>query len=109
VSTGLILACSSTAWATPDSLKSFKTAYPAAKASCKICHENAVGKKGDLNVYGAALQTSKGGPGKALKLTDKDIKAIEKDDADHDGVSNGDEIAAGTPPGEAAAGSPKTE
>ena len=105
LSVGLILALGSTAWATMDNLKTYKAAYPGKPATCKTCHQGAVGKKGDLNAYGTALQTSKGGPGKALKLTTEDVKAVEKGDADHDGVSNGDEIAAGTPPGETAPGS----
>jgi predicted CXXCH cytochrome family protein len=96
------------AWATIDSLKSFKAAYPGkdAKAySCKVCHQNAVGKKGDLNAYGLALQKLKGA-GKALKLTVEDYKAIEKDDVDGDGVSNLDEINGGKSPGDPKASLP---
>src|SRR3989338_1798525 len=65
------------AWATVDNLKVYKQAFPdkAAKASCKTCHEGAIGKKGDLNAYGLALQKLKG-PGNALKLTEADIRAV---------------------------------
>lgn len=92
------------AGATTDDLKSFKQAYPGkdAKAySCKVCHLGAVGKKDEHNAYGLALQALKG-PGKALKLTKKDYRAIENDDADGDGASNLDEINAGTWPGDPA-------
>lgn len=68
-----------------------KKAYPSAKGiSCKTCHQNAIGRGGDLNPYGAALQKKK-----------MDFKAIEADDSDGDGVSNGKEFEAGTPPGAA--------
>lgn len=60
-----------------------------AKAKCKICHT----KGAELNAYGQAL---KGKPKTAASL-----KAIEKLDSDKDGVSNIDEIKAGTLPGDA--------
>src|SRR3989338_8144404 len=50
------------AHATIDNLKSYKQAYPGkdAKAySCKVCHQGAIGKKGDLNAYGLAQQALK--------------------------------------------------
>ena len=74
-----VLSLGSAAWATLDNLKAYKQAYPdkAAKATCKTCHTDAVGKKGNLNAYGQTLQTSKSA-GKALKLTADDIKAAEK-------------------------------
>ncbi len=99
---GLMAACalSEPAWATIDNLKSFKAAYPGkdAKAySCKVCHQGAMGKKGNLNAYGLALQKLKG-PGKALKLTGEDYKAVEADDADGDGAANVQELQGGTDP-----------
>ena len=83
----IALSAAGPAWATGDNLKSVKQAYPNAKTiSCKTCHQNPVGRATDLNPYGLALQASKGGPGKAKKLTVDDYRAIEKDDADKDGV-----------------------
>ncbi len=101
VSVGVIvwLAGSWSAEATMENFKSYKQAYPAAKVSCKTCHLNAVGRKGELNAYGLALQKSKA-PADAKELTKQDIRAIEKQDADGDGVSNLDEINAGTAPGD---------
>lgn len=93
-------ALSSEAQATVANLASLKKAYPAAKAiSCKVCHLGAVGKKGDLNAYGEAQVKLKAAVG-AKKLTEADLKAIEKEDSDGDGASNLAEIVAGTGPGE---------
>lgn len=92
-------------WATIENQKGYKQAYPGkdAKAyTCKACHQGAIGKKGDLNAYGQALQQSKGGEGKAKTLAVEDYRAIEQDDADTDGASNLDEITAGTGPGDPA-------
>ena len=79
---GMIGAASS-AWATMDNLKTYKQAYPdqAAKTSCKTCHQGPVGKKGDLNAYGLALQTYQA-PANAKKLTVDDIKAVKVPGAD---------------------------
>ncbi len=60
-----------------------------AKAKCKICHV----KGSELNVYGKALN--------AKPKTAASLKAVEKLDSDKDGVSNIDEIKAGTLPGDA--------
>ncbi len=69
-----------------------KKAYPNAKGiSCKTCHQNPIGRGGDLNSYGAALKKNK-----------LDFKALESQDSDGDGLPNGKEIGAGTNPGEAA-------
>ena len=52
-----ILWLAAPAWATAPNLVSFKKAYPAAQGiSCKTCHQNAVGRKGDLNPYGLAVE-----------------------------------------------------
>ncbi|MDO8730166.1 MAG: cytochrome c3 family protein [Candidatus Omnitrophota bacterium] len=68
-----------------------KKAAPTAKGiSCKTCHQNAIGRGGDLNAYGAALQKGK-----------LDFKGLEAVDSDGDGVPNGKELEAGTNPGEA--------
>ena len=90
------------AWATMANLTSFKQAYPTVSpVSCKMCHQGAIGKKGDLNAYGQALQKSKA-PADAKKLTADDFRAVEKADSDGDGVSNVDELKAGTNPGDPA-------
>lgn len=91
------------AWATLENLKTFKQAYSdkdTKSYSCKVCHLNAIGKKGEMNPYGAVLQQLTG-EGNAKALTVEDLRAVEKDDADQDGVSNLDEITAGTSPGDA--------
>ena len=77
VSVAAILVLGSAAWATLDNLKTYKQAYPdkAAKASCKTCHQDAIGKKGNLNAYGLALQQSKA-PADAKKLTTEEIEAV---------------------------------
>ena len=68
------------AWATMDNLKTYKQAHPdkAAKASCTTCHQNAIGKKGDLNPYGLALQQSKA-PADAKKLTVDEINIVPEE------------------------------
>lgn len=89
------------AWATVDNLKSYKQAYPGKEPkaySCKVCHQGAIGKKDDLNAYGQALQKVKVHVD-PKKLTVEGYRAIEAEDADGDGVSNLDEIKAGTSPG----------
>ena len=100
----LIFAVSEFAWATLDNLKNFKQVYPGKNPSvysCKTCHKSAVGKKGDMNAYGLALQKLKA-PADAKKLTEADFRVIEKEDADLDGATNLDEINAGTNPGDPA-------
>lgn len=96
---GGLIACP-TAWATMDNLKSYKQAYPdkeAAAYSCKVCHLGAIGKKGDLNAFGAALQTFKTAAGTDAKaLTVDDFRAFEDSDPDSDGATNQQELDAGT-------------
>lgn len=95
---------SGTASATMQSLQAYKKAYPGkdAKAySCKVCHDGAMGKKDNLNAYGKnLLETAT--EARALKLTEDDFRKAEAADADKDGVSNGDEIKAGTNPADPA-------
>ena len=91
------------ALATMENQKAFKQSYPAKAGrtapGCKMCHQGAIGKSSqDLNPYGADLK--KGANPK--KLTEADFKAIETEDSDKDGASNGAEIAAGTQPGDPA-------
>ncbi len=98
-------------WATVANLQSFKQAYPGLEAklySCKVCHVSPIGKKGDLNLYGMALQKLKL-PADAKKLAVEDYSLIDPEDADNDGVSNLDEIKAGTSPGDPVSTPPKNE
>lgn len=86
------------AWATIDNFKSFKEAYPGKEPkaySCKVCHQGAIGKKGDLNAYGISLQKLKA-PADAKKLMVDDYRAIEAEDADADSATNLQEFEAGT-------------
>ena len=56
---GAVLVRASSAEATIDNLKSFKQAYPGKEPkayTCKVCHEGAMGKATDLNLYGQALK-----------------------------------------------------
>ncbi len=68
------------AWATMANLKSYKQTYPGKTASCKTCHEGAVGKADNLNAYGKALQKFKG-TGKTKALTIEDYQAFDKSSA----------------------------
>ena len=97
-----LLTGSGPAWATGANLVSLKKVYPEAKAvSCKTCHRNAVGRRDDLNTYGAALQKLKL-PEASKNLAVGDYRAVETEDSDADGLSNAEEIKAGTNPGEPA-------
>ncbi len=103
VGCGMALSFSATAFATVKILQDYKKTYPGkdAKAySCKVCHLGAVGKAADLNEYGKSLQALKGEASKLTQITQENFKSIEKDDSDGDGVSNGDELTAGTLPGD---------
>src|SRR3989338_7768857 len=72
------------AHATIDNLKSYKQAYPGkdAKAySCKVCHQNPIGRKDDLNAYGLALQKLPA-PANPKKLTEPDYRLLESLDTE---------------------------
>lgn len=92
-----LLLFASVAMATAAWMKSFKDTYKPksgtelSKASCAVCHVEKNGK-GGLNAYGKQLD--------GKKVDKESLKAIEKQDADKDGVSNIDEIKAGTLPGD---------
>ncbi|HEX9780538.1 MAG TPA: hypothetical protein VGB20_04915 [bacterium] len=109
IAAALVMAPS--ARATIQNVKSFKDAYPGTKVvTCKVCHEAAIGKKGNLNAYGKALEALKGA-GNALTLTVEDYRAVEDQDADEDGATNGEELEAGTDPSDPASapeGSPSS-
>ena len=93
------LCLSGTLFATMNDQKAFLEKYPDAKAklgNCKTCHTGTP-KKGEpsLNPYGTDL--------KGVKAGDKyDFAKIEAKDSDGDGKTNGDEIKAGTNPGDPA-------
>jgi hypothetical protein len=63
------------------------------KAKCALCH---VGMTKKLNPYGLDLQKALGG---SKKMTPEILSKMEALDSDKDGVSNIDEIKAGTLPG----------
>jgi predicted CXXCH cytochrome family protein len=96
----IALAPATTAWATIDNLKSYKQAYPGKDAkqySCKVCHDNAIGQRGDLNAYGLALQKLPA-PANPKKLTEPDYRLLESLDTDGDGATDFQELEAGTDP-----------
>lgn len=84
------------AFATPDILEDFKKATGKTNADCKVCHT----KPPERNPFGKAV-------GKALNATNDGVLSKEvfallaKEDADGDGVSNGEEIEKGSLPGDA--------
>lgn len=95
-----IVLVSAAAWAFPPFLKTFTATYKVkpesalANASCATCHTSKENPKG-LNPYGKDLQ-------KVLqdgKVTKASLAKVEKLDSDKDGVSNIQEIKAGTLPG----------
>ncbi len=87
------------ALASPKMQVVFNKTYPApkdselAKAKCMSCHV----KGKELNVYGKDLQKAMQEK-KTKDLTAEILKSVEKLDSDKDGVSNGDELKAGTLP-----------
>ena len=85
---------SSSAFAMPGFYSKFKKAYPNSKtadAKCLVCHKNAdPTEDGERNAYGQDFENN-----------DMDFAAIESLDSDVDGVSNINEINAGTLPGNA--------
>jgi len=95
---------SSAVLATMENQKAFNEKYPDAKAKlgkCSTCHVKPLPKKEDheSNAYGKDLKASIDPKDAAKKL---DFAKIEGKDSDGDGVKNGDEIKAGTNPGDKA-------
>lgn len=84
------------AFATAQWLKMFNDTYKPkagtalATAKCVACHDRKGSTK--LNPYGQSL--------KGKKIEAASLKSVEKMDADKDGVSNIQEIKAGTLPGD---------
>jgi uncharacterized protein involved in high-affinity Fe2+ transport len=102
VSTLIAFGLMVSALAAPKMQPLFNKTYPApensalAKAKCAVCHV----KGKELNVYGKDVQKAMREK-KTKDLTADILKSIEKLDSDKDGVSNGDELKAGTLPGDA--------
>ena len=77
--------------AMPDA-KNVKEVHADAVVGCTVCHPE--GNFKEVNSYGKAYREN----GRNINA----IKAIDALDSDADGVNNGDEINAGTNPGDAA-------
>lgn len=96
-----LVAVAGVAHAYPGYLDTFRKHYALragsalANAKCATCHATAQG--GARNPYGKALKAAIG----SAAVTEAALKAVESADSDGDGVSNGEEIAAGTLPGSA--------
>lgn len=99
---GGLMVLATTAWALPPMVKVFDATYKPAKnsalkkAECVTCHI-AKGKI-KLNPYGEDVKKDLAG---SKTLTAEILKKVEALDSDKDGVSNIDEIKAGTLPGDA--------
>lgn len=87
---GVILICASFSFAMMPDADNVKKVHDGADVACTDCHP--AGDFKSLNPYGTAYNEA----GRSVDA----VKAIDAADSDGDGVSNGDEIAAGTNPGE---------
>jgi hypothetical protein len=98
---GGLMILATAAWALPPMAKVFDAAYKPAKnsalkkADCAVCHI-AKGKT-KLNPYGEDIKKELAG---SKTLTADILKKVEALDSDKDGVSNLEEIKAGTLPGD---------
>lgn len=97
----VVLLASAVAWAFPAFLKTFTDTYKVkpdsvlGKASCAVCHL-AKDKTNKWNPYGQDLKKAADGD----MVTKAILAKVENLDSDKDGVSNIDEIKAGTLPGD---------
>ena len=91
VGAAVIVLASSSFAAMPDA-NNVKEVHEGATVGCTVCHPE--GNFKELNAYGTAYNDA----GRSVDA----VKAIDAADSDGDGVSNADEIAAGTNPGDAA-------
>jgi cytochrome c553 len=88
--------------ATPTDLGTFKQVYSPkegsalASAACLTCHSKMPPSKTELNPYGKDVQKAAAGK----PIDEKILRSIENLDSDKDGVSNVNEIKAGTLPGD---------
>ncbi len=101
IGTVMILALSSTALAKSKYMKQLVAEYPEAKATCATCHLKPLPTKADreLNPFGLDFKAkSVVDPNAPKKI--RDFKKIEALDSDGDGKTNGEELKAGTNPGD---------
>ncbi|MBU1045365.1 MAG: thrombospondin type 3 repeat-containing protein [Candidatus Omnitrophica bacterium] len=83
--------CISTSFAAMPDANNVKQVHEGATVGCTVCHPE--GNFKELNSYGNAYNDA----GRSVDA----VKAIDGADSDEDGVSNYDEIKAGTNPGDA--------
>jgi len=83
--------CISTSFAAMPDANNVKEFHEGATVGCTVCHTE--GNFKELNSYGNAYNDA----GRNVDA----VKAIDDEDSDEDGVSNYDEIKAGTNPGDA--------
>lgn len=99
------LAISASSFATPDYMKAFEK-ITSSKIECAYCHD---GKPPKRNPFGKAIGEALNNSNDGL-ITAAMIKALEPADSDGDGISNGEEMAAKSKPGDPASKpAPKTE
>ena len=98
----LLTGVATAAMAFPTFVKDFETFYKIddknalKKESCNVCH---VGKSPKLNTYGQDMKKVFGEL-KIKKLNADVAKKLDALDSDKDGAKNGEEIKAGTLPGD---------
>ena len=80
--------------AKPEFLKLFKEVYRKPDTTCLMCHS----KPPERNLYGKAIEAAID-KAKVTELNGDILRSVEKLDSDGDGFTNGDEIKAGTFPG----------
>lgn len=91
VALAMVAICVSTSFAAMPDGNNVKEVHEGATVGCTVCHP--VGNFKELNSYGKAYNDA----GRSVDA----VKAIDAADSDGDGVSNADEIKAGTNPGDA--------
>ena len=88
----IVLSFSAYSFAAMPDGKNVQEVHSGATVGCTVCHPQ--GNFKELNSYGKAYNEA----GRSVEA----VKAIDAQDSDADGVSNADEINAGTNPGDAA-------
>jgi hypothetical protein len=98
----IVVGLATWAVAKPADMGTFKQVYSPkegselANASCLTCHAKMPPSKTELNPYGKDVQKAAAGK----PIDEKILRSIENLDSDKDGVSNINEIKAGTLPGD---------